>query len=165
MSRSVSFSDDVVSHVFYIPRIDEESKGDYFYSQREIERFQRIWQNAYMELVRRKEQEKHNSEAYSKRKHFEMGCTMSCGERDVSILKRTLKRSHLCHQNVNRTESIPPIIRDVPCNVQTLWNGNSYHRQTLKIHFCLGCDPCFANTTAGRVTVSAVAWRNSKTDS
>lgn len=79
MSRSVSFSDDVVSHVFYIPRIDEESKGDYFYSQREIERFQRIWQNAYMELVRRKEQEKYNSEAYSKRKHSEMGCTMSCG--------------------------------------------------------------------------------------
>jgi hypothetical protein len=65
MSPSVSFSDEVVSEVFFIPRMEKESIGDYFYSQRDIQRFQRIWEEAYLELSRRKQQRKlreHDSE-------------------------------------------------------------------------------------------------------
>lgn len=58
MSPSVSFSDEVVSEVFFIPRMEKESIGDYFYSQRDIQRFQIIWENAYLELSRRKQQQK-----------------------------------------------------------------------------------------------------------
>jgi hypothetical protein len=65
MSPSVSFSDEIVSEVFFIPRMEKESIGDYFYSQRDIQRFQRIWEEAYLELSRRKQQQKlreHDSE-------------------------------------------------------------------------------------------------------
>jgi hypothetical protein len=72
MSPSVSFSDEVVSEVFFIPRMAKESIADYFYSQREIHRFQIIWENAYIELNRRKQLQKQQQKEDSKRSHSDM---------------------------------------------------------------------------------------------
>ena len=43
MPHSVSFADQLVTECFEIPRLSEDSVPDYFYSRKDIDRFQRIW--------------------------------------------------------------------------------------------------------------------------
>ena len=56
MSRSVTFVNDLVTEIQYIPRMSKESVPDYFYSRADIERFQKIWAHVFMVRMRQIEE-------------------------------------------------------------------------------------------------------------
>ena len=117
----MSFADELVSECHYVPRLCEESIGDYFYSRADIERFQRIWKQIILQRIKQLENERQAEQSVdtSKRTHDDMSnndedhssSTSSIAKRRCCTVEHQIgvQSMQVTHETVQVARSVSPV--------------------------------------------------------
>lgn len=84
MARSVSFANELVSELHYVPRLCKDKISDYFYSREDIDRFQRIWKSIILQRMKQLEsdgQEEQNATKRTRQDDMNNKLSATCAKR------------------------------------------------------------------------------------